>query len=313
MINQKSSIGVLSQDSHAPKGFLAELIAQKLEAKSKIEALSDLESQTLALIRFDRLSEVEREALGVQLLKLNLLSDGQVNPKTAKELAGYHFENFILHLTPSDLSGFNLCPAASIGCRAACLNGAGRGRFDSIQTARLRKTLYFVKYRDQFLKHLDRELTRIVKAASKSGAKIAIRLNGTSDIPWENVSVRDGKSFMELYQNVTFYDYTKLVNRIKSKRFQALKNYSLTVSASETNWTQCVEVLNSGVNVACVFDQVPKTFEGFKVLDGDAHDFRFLDKTSKVGFLIGLKAKGTAKRDASGFVKRVSKCQGQAA
>jgi hypothetical protein len=48
------------------------------------------------------------------------------NPKTAKgKELGYAVA--VLHLAPSTLSGHNVCPMASDGCIAACLNTAGRG------------------------------------------------------------------------------------------------------------------------------------------------------------------------------------------
>jgi hypothetical protein len=269
------------------------------------EALTKVESDLRDLIGFEDLSPDQKLDLRDRLKKLTLMSDGQVNPKTAKTLAGYHFENYILHLSPADSSGVNLCPAASKGCKAACLNTAGRGRFDSIQWARLRKTLYFLKLKADFLSHLDREIGKAVKSASKNGVKVTVRLNGTSDLPWESLKVRDGLSLIELYQNVTFYDYTKIFSRLARLKLRPLKNYSLTFSFSESNESESLKALDLGFNVARVFDSIPKDYQGTEVLDGDSHDFRFLDRQDSKGFWIGLKAKGQAKRDASGFVTRL--------
>lgn len=270
------------------------------------ELLTKVESDLIDLINFDQLDASKKLELSNRLKKLTLLSDGLVNPKTAKTLAGYEFKNYILHLTPSDLSGVNLCPKASLGCRAACLNAAGRGRFDSIQFARLRKTLFFSKFRSQFLNQLDLEIDKAYKSGLKNGVKVTIRLNGTSDIPFESIKVRDGLSLIELYQNVTFYDYTKILGRLKRLKLRPLSNYHLTFSFSESNEAESLKALSLGYNVARVFDSIPKTYQGTEVVDGDLHDFRFLDRKESQGLWIGLKAKGPAKRDKSGFVTRLS-------
>jgi hypothetical protein len=283
--------------------ILIDRAKEYLETKIKNgEALTPLETDLTELIEFDSLSESSVEALKTRLKKMTLLSDGQVNPKTAKTLAGFEFENYILHLTPSNFSGVNLCPKASKGCQAACLNSAGRGRFDSVQFARLRKTLFFVKLKTQFLAQLDREIGRAYQSGLKNGVKVTIRLNGTSDIPFESLKVRDGLSLIELYQDVTFYDYTKIISRLERLKLRPLKNYSLTFSASESNESEVLKALSLGFNIAKVFNYIPETYQGREVLDGDSHDFRFLDKTSSEGFYIGLKAKGLAKTDKTGFV-----------
>jgi hypothetical protein len=278
-----------------------------IEVKQKNgETLTQVETDLLNLINLDQLSSSEKLDLIESLKNLTLLSDGKVNPKTAKTIAGFEFNNYILHLTPADLSGVNICPAASKGCKAACLNAAGRGRFDSIQFARLRKTLYYTKLRIFFLNHLDREIQHIVRKNTKKDVNTAIRLNGTSDIPWESLKVRDGLSLIELHQGVTFYDYTKIFNRLHRLNLSGLSNYNLTFSASESNQEQVVKALGLGFNVATVFDHVPSEYLNRPVLDGDLHDFRFLDKKSDQGYIIGLKAKGPAKKDLSGFVRRMN-------
>jgi hypothetical protein len=119
------------------------------------------------------------------------------------------------------------------------------------------------------------------------------RLNGTSDIRWETVEVDGHANIMELFPTVQFYDYTKLVNR------RALPaNYRLTFSLAENN---DLAAWASGLNVAAVFKgKLPATFMGRPVIDGDETDLRFLDP---VGIVVGLKAKGKAKKDQTGFVR----------
>ena len=101
-----------------------------------------------------------------------------------------------------------------------------------------------------------------------------------------------------------FYDYTKSFQRMakfinRSPEFPS--NYHLTFSRSEHNETLCDMVLQMGGNVAVVFrDQLPKTWKGFEVVNGDENDLRFLDKS---GVVDGLIEKGLAKQDETGFVQ----------
>ena len=226
------------------------------------------------------------------------------NPKTMKgEAAGY--KTAVLHLAPADLSGTNVCPWATAGCKAACLNTAGRGGImrkgettNAIQQARLRRTRDYVEDRQGFLTRLHDEVAAFVRSARKAGLIPAVRLNGTSDL--------DLSGFVEQFPDVQFYDYTKSPQRIK--RYvtgQLPPNYHLTYSLTERDesWTTAQAALADGVNVAVVFDKVPAKFMGYDVIDGDAHDLRFLDRQ---GVIVGLKAKGKAKRDTTGFVKRLA-------
>jgi len=135
-----------------------------------------------------------------------------------------------------------------------------------------------------------------------------IRLNGTSDLPWEKFKcVRDGVEYrnpMEAFPEVQFYDYTKIPARaIKWADGQMPSNYHVTFSASEDNESACRMVSMAGGNVAVVFDTIPDAWYGRVVVDGDKTDLRFLDPA---GVVVGLKAKGSAKTDSSGFVRKVA-------
>ena len=103
----------------------------------------------------------------------------------------------ILHLAPYNLSGYNVCPKASQGCALACLNTAGRGQMNCVQKARINKTLYFLKDRQKFLEHLFKEITTYEKLAQSKNLKLAVRLNGTSDLPFERYRFKDNKNLME--------------------------------------------------------------------------------------------------------------------
>lgn len=207
----------------------------------------------------------------------------------------YGYLTAILHLAPYNLSGYNICPKATIGCAMACLNTAGRGQMNCVQKSRINKTLYFLKDRQKFLEHLYKEITTYEKLAHSKNLKLAVRLNGTSDLPWERYKFKDNKNLMELFPNIPFYDYTKILNRFN----QVLpKNYNLVFSRSESNENEVKELLTTDNNIAVVFNKLPKKYLGRKVVTGDDNDLRFLDPKKTI---IGLLAKGRAKKDISGF------------
>lgn len=222
---------------------------------------------------------------------MKLLTIG--NTKTTKgEAKGYL--TFIMHLAPSTLSGYNTCPMASAGCASACLNTAGRGRFTATQEARIRKTRWFFENRDSFMAQLVKDIQAAIRKADREGMTPVFRLNGTSDIRWESVAVEGFRNVMEMFPNTQFYDYTKLTNR---RDIPA--NYHLTFSRSETNEIDALRMLTEqGMNVAVVFDTLPEKWAGVKVIDGTETDLRFLDEKCVI---VGLVAKGKAKKDTSGF------------
>ena len=225
------------------------------------------------------------------------------NPKIQKGTKlGYL--SFILHLAPADLSGRNTCPKATEGCKAACLNTAGRGGMfkkgettNMIQKARIRKTQYFFEARDYFMQDLYEDIQKGIKQAAKLGLTPVFRLNGTSDLSWEKYTIHD-KNIFELFPNVQFYDYTKVLGRKVSK----YSNYFLIFSKADGNDSDVAEAILQGMNVAAVFDAVPTEHMGRPVINADEHDLRFLDDK---GVIAGLKAKGRAKKDYSGFVIRL--------
>jgi hypothetical protein len=226
----------------------------------------------------------------------NLLSKGATNIKTAKN----DLETFILYMAPADqVDGLNLCPFASAGCKASCLYSAGRGRFSNVQESRINKSKFWGYNREAFYIQLANELLKIHDKAMKQNKQIAIRLNGTSDIDHLNLLYRySGIDFLEtFYENLLFYDYTKNYNHIKK---YLGSTYKITFSRSETNELDAYRILKDGGNVAIVFaDELPETWNGFPVINGDETDLRYFDP---VNVVVGLKAKGDAKKDLSGFV-----------
>jgi hypothetical protein len=224
----------------------------------------------------------------------NLLSV-DTNAKTVKgQRKGYL--TGILSLAPDRLSGlFNACPNASDGCRQTCLYSAGRGAFNSVQKARIAKTVAYVKDRESFLSTLTENVASVIRKAKAKKMHPVIRLNGTSDIGWERYTV------IQAFKTTRFYDYTKNFNRMSAFLDGKLpSNYSLTFSRSEANEAQCIDVLRRGGNVAVVFrKQLPTHWNGYPVISGDENDLRFLDPR---GVVVGLTAKGKAKTDTTGFV-----------
>jgi ribosomal protein S18 len=227
----------------------------------------------------------------------NLLSKGSTNAKTIKN----DLETFILYMAPSNLSGFNVCPFASKGCIDGCLNTAGMGIFSNVQLARINKTKFWGYDRSNFYIQLANELLKIHDKAIKKGTKIAIRLNGTSDIDHLDLLKRySGIDFLEnFYDNLLFYDYTKNFNHIKK---YIGSTYKITFSRSETNENDAYLTLKNGGNVAVVFaNELPQFWNGFPVINGDDTDLRYFDPENVV---VGLTAKGKAKKDLTGFVVR---------
>ena len=205
-----------------------------------------------------------------------------------------------IHLAPASLSGFNVCKDASAGCAAACLNTAGMGVFSNVQKARIEKTKLFFKDKQAFFNQLVKEIRSAILSARKKNLVSCFRLNLTSDLPWEKIKF-DGRSILDHFPQVMFYDYTKSPERMTAFLAGEMpKNYHLTFSRSETNGTIADAFLASGGNVAIVFRKtLPAKYKGFSVVNGDETDLRFLDGGGNV---IGLVEKGRAKKDASGFV-----------
>ena len=245
---------------------------------------------------------------------MKLLSTG--NPKVLKGMAqGYN--TYILHLAPASLSGYNTCPKATEGCKAACLNTAGRGGMfkrgettNTIQQARIRKTKAFYENRSAFLVDLEKDIELEIKKSARLDLVPVFRLNGTSDLSWEKYSVvRRGVEYDNIFMafpEVQFYDYTKVLGR----KVTNIPNYHLTFSAADGNDRDVVIALTQGYNVAMVFNLKktlampefhPMLGRAIPVFNGDDSDLRFLDPR---GVIVGLYAKGKAKKDTSGFVKQ---------
>ena len=217
----------------------------------------------------------------------------------------------ILYLAPYDISGYQVCPKASEGCKQSCLYTAGRGGFTNVQAGRIRKTKLFFEDRESFMFTLAKNIKALVRKAKRESLTPAVRLNGTSDILWERIGLSfegiEYSNIMDLFPSVQFYDYTKIPNRDKNQPV----NYHLTFSLTEDNLREAFTEAQASPrrNIAVVMDLKPNqpkplTFRDWPVIDGDTSDVRFYDE---VGFhYVALTAKGRAKKDDTGFVIKLA-------
>ena len=221
------------------------------------------------------------------------------------------FVTAILYMSPftQNSKGVNLCPMASEGCASACLFESGFGGiYTSVKQGRIEKTEFYLSNRIAFLDKLVVEISKLEKKFIGSEFTLAIRLNGTTDISYEKQITSNGKTIFDTFPNIQFYDYTKNYTRFKKV---LPKNYHLTFSRSEINHDISMDLLSKGHNVAIVFDKLPDTYMGYKVINGDETDLRFLDEKNVI---VGLKYKKMTTKGAdneaafkSGFVIDVDK------
>lgn len=240
----------------------------------------------------------------MQTFKRKTLLGFNTNAKTVKgEKLGFY--TGILYLAPSDISGFQVCPMAkAANCEKACLYTAGRGAFNSIQLARIAKTKSFFSDKNNFMLNLVKDIEKGIKKAAALNQELLIRLNGTSDIRWENEGFTDfdGKIYpnlMSRFPLVQFYDYTKIPNRKDLP-----SNYDLTFSYSGAPTFDKYNkiAIKNQFRIAAVFRyqaDIPLTFKGMTVLPGDDSDVRHVEPQ---GHIVALYAKGKAVKDNSGFV-----------
>lgn len=237
----------------------------------------------------------------------------EADAKTEKGTASGYLTG-ILYLAPGQLAGVgNLCPHASAGCLAACLFTAGRaGIFETVNAARVMRTRFLHNNRAAFLAMLRGEISALIRKAKRRGLRPVVRLNGTSDLPWESLAP---ELFAE-FPRLRLYDYTKSPRRALAFAAGKLpRNYHLTFSLAENNAAAAALAIAAGVNVAAVADGIKPGqrfalpgIEPRPTFSADRHDLRFLDRPAKDGrgrFGL-LKAKGKARADKSGFVIRTT-------
>ena len=231
--------------------------------------------------------------------------------KSAKMMKSYthNVATYCVYLAPANMAGrtkkgtrINVCPMSQ-HCKELCLNSAGHNKADIlsngkenvreslINISRIKKTKLFYNDRDTYMDILIHEINRDRSYAERHGMEFSVRLNGTSDLSPESMK-KDGKNILEIFPDVQFYDYTKVYNRTKLMKFYP--NYDITFSYDGYNWDQCEQFLNDGGKVAVVFDSetMPKYYKGYKVIDANGYDMRYLDPK---GCIMGLEFHPIAK------------------
>jgi hypothetical protein len=224
---------------------------------------------------------------------INYLGSVNLTTKHAKAY-DYNEMTYSLYLSPAKMSGYEVCPMRTKECTALCLNESGMNRMnmrdEMINEGRIKKTKLFFEERDYFMNWIISEITTAKNKAEKLGYKFSVRLNNTSDISPEMFKLKiEGKekNLMEIFSDTMFYDYTKVPSR--HLLLNKYKNYDLTFSFSGENFTDCINMLDKNVRVAVVFKKnIPDTFWGRKVIDGDLFDARYHDKNDVI---VGLKFK----------------------
>ena len=142
------------------------------------------------------------------------------------------------------------------------------------------------------------------KLSALSRRQLVGRLNMFSDKWFETIKVKSlgDASIIDYFNEVQWMDYTKWAQRAGLVR----PNYWVTFSRSESNHTECIDVLRSGGNVAVVYDdgyttgarnlhgsgplKMPNRWHGFRTISGDEHDMRWKDLRPRV-VMLKLKAR----------------------
>ena len=253
--------------------------------------------------KFSNLPEFQNRSRAKKETGISYLGDVNHSAKS-EHGTKYNIFTYIVYLAPADLSGcLNTCPGASPECREACLNRAGRAKIEAfaglntIERARILRTWLYVFNRAYFMAWIAAELAANKAKYSQPGQIFAARLNGTSDIKWENVEYQQFSNIFAAFPDVRFYDYTKIPGR----KIENIVNYSLTFSYTGRNTLNSLQVLENQGNVAIVFNvkpgqPLPAYWRGYKVLDGDVTDYRPADCK---GCVVGLRFKLTDSQEVN--------------
>jgi len=221
---------------------------------------------------------------------------GLVNNSSKHEKAyKYNEMVYTIYLAPANSSGYEVCPGRTKWCTEACLNQSGRNIMDQgreiINGSRIKKTKLFFEDREFFVRWVVAEIKKAEKKAIDEGFRFSVRLNNTSDISPEDFLI-EGVNILEMFPDITFYDYTKVFDRMKL--LDKYPNYDLTYSFTGNNWDQCKKILDDKTGrVAVVFNEVPDQYLGYTVINGNDYDMRYLDPK---GVIVGLPYKKVRKK-----------------
>ena len=223
----------------------------------------------------------------------------------------------IQYLAPASKSGINVCKYSG-ECANMCLDTSGRLKLTMSEKAQIERTLFMFKYRQTYyIELLLKETHKLVRMANKRELTPCSRLNGLSDLPYENIRFKNygDKTIFEILP-IQYYDYTKFPYEARPNE-KLPSNYHLTYSYSEKT-TQAEFDNLPNRNMAVVFDLCKQNYKGlcamtckcpminqwlgYEVINGDESDLRFIDKTNVI---VGLHAKGDARKNPSDFVVRI--------
>ena len=247
------------------------------------------------MMKFSTIADAKKQT------KLSYLGGVATSSKISHSRIFSHQHTYAIYLSPANVSGYNTCSHSTPECRMGCLNTSGRAGIeifcgtDKISSARIKKTKLFFEEQEFFMNWMIAEIRYFQKRAEKMGFFFSVRLNATSDIDWSKVLL-NGKNIFEIFPEVSFYDYTKNINKFDN----IAKNYHLTYSYTGRNWDLCKALLLRGHNVAMVFNvkneiELPAMYKGYAVINGDLTDYRIDDAK---GIIVGLKWKRIANREA---------------
>lgn len=260
--------------------------------------LKDLVAYRGFQFEMNRLSKITYKGFEKTLKEIGVSYIGDCNHSTKlMHNERLNMLTYGLYLASADASNINVCPKSSM-CRESCLVGSGYAKIDALSgntrviDSRITKTRLFFANKPLFMKLMMIEINRAMNKAKRENMEFSVRLNCTSDISPLAFNI-NGKNILELYPNVSFYDYTKVKNYWKIA--EKYSNYYLTFSrdGSAENEKECLEWLSKGNNVAVVFgvtktSELPKKWKGYEVLVGDDYDYRVWDKLQKGKQIVGL-------------------------
>ena len=251
----------------------------------------------------DRLANIKWQGYAKTIKEVGVSYLGAVAQSAKLRHSLYHkVSTYGIYLASADLSGFNVCPNSEY-CKDNCLNGSGHNRVnrlskkDTIDRSRTIKTRLLFANKEVFMRIMIHEIEKERKKAENNGTFFSIRLNCTSDINPIAFTL-NGKNILEIFPDIQFYDYTKVLNRIAlAKKYS---NYDITwsIDGSEKNREIGLELLKNGGRVAVVYGEndMPKTWYGYECGNGDETDYR----PSDIAPVCALKFKKTANNYVNG-------------
>jgi hypothetical protein len=270
-------------------GAVAEVSASKADYLSKMK-------EVITMLRNVENKKFVNRSKATKMTGLSYLAGLNSSAKIVKgEKKDYN--TLVLYLAAADMSGFNVCPQATSGCKQACLVESGRAKMltegqiiNQINWSRLKKTWLFFFNREFFMSWLNAEISAAKFLSASQNKNFAVRLNGTSDLNI-NLFKTDSQSLLDIHSDVQFYDYSKMQKQLDNANEHS--NYDVTFSYANTNEhnniATAMYALSIGQKIAVVFDlasfggQFPETFLGYDVANGDETDLTFLQEKQVLG------------------------------